>query len=1049
MSILRVRSLSRKLFNTGTQLPVVTYRSTKMLEKEIELDDDLSDLHFFAVENEDTIVVHSWTMASQPDNTAENKLKEAFDSWNPLEEDYEDPSFNTYHTGPGAYLNLNLQPFNKRSRDSGAQYKLFVGNIPRTITQKGFVNYFYSFGEPFDVALINNGQGTHNFGFISYKTEKEAELAIREVHRQPPLHLRVGFSRSEEEKTRLLKKSHEEEAILRAVNEIGPLERPVSSASFKYLCEVNKERVANVLFLSFKLVSRGRGKPPGYIPRRPGFQANKAWCLSEPIEGDWYRPTIGNSYNMSNRFILEELANNTGIVGNRRVGMGRAYLPKEEVPRNVFSHVGSHKLVKKIKKNGDVSYVHGCKIPVIRGLCSVCQKKTTLKCTRCGTWYCSSNCQIDHWPVHKAQCTAKSSFTPTNMMTGVTQDPQCAPLSRGRGKLLSSILEDARRSRSLESPTARKKGNSEQVLLDKSRADSEIKPHLTTGNSIVPKLSSNMKGSLQVVKCYGDHYIMQLTSEEDVSTEDAVLLTNLNDDMQQISIDEKFSPECGALVAVLSNENSSWCRGRIISVENEEYRVALVDLGLVEIVTTVEKLPDKYCNLQENVAMCRITRCSSTEQCIAQGSVLLFEVLSRDEQTASCLLKDNTHKEVCEGVMTVWRPLYEDVGLKTTPLSCGDIVTLSSFFDSKNLYVRSLKEEHVEGFFRIIQDVAGHCFYQAQSLDHIPRLGELVACQFAGDGNYYRALVVNTHQELFTVAFVDFGNQEEVSRGMMRSLSQELKQRPCYAVRVSLEGVLLKPLTTSAAKYLSELVGKETPLTLDYSLLLSEGAILVEEGEDNINVNQKLTDLLIPQWERDLVDNTDPTGGKVVMESSLRYVTLPVGSIIKFLVLSVLELEELTLMGCRADEDLIPHIFNTLSAQINMFCLRSGSKMYVPREKEVCLAKFSDDMWYRALCMTATINSTVVLFIDTGNMMRVPYTHVRCLPAEFAQVPALALMCTLKGVDQSLENKTKLTSALQVHNAYTARVVSQEDVTTYTLELTDMLPTFSTSAEKN
>nr|CAD7430690.1 unnamed protein product [Timema monikensis] len=570
------------------------------------------------------------------------------------------------------------------------------------------------------------------------------------------------------------------------------------------------------------------------------------------------------------------------------------------------------------------------------------------------------------------------------------------------------------------------------------------------------------------------------------------------------------SPGCGALVAVLSNESSSWCRGRIISVENEEYRVALVDLGLVKIVTTVKKLPDKYCNLQENVAMCRITRCSSTEQCITQGSVLLFEVLSRDEQTASCLLKDNTHKELCEVAMTVWRPLYEDVGLKTTPLSCGDTVTLSSFFDSKNLYVRSLKEEHVEGFFRIIQDVAGHCFYQAlpalfeyqqtpdsalgnpmvqslshvnvksattvhlgsvkvpvrvpltviklstdviclaaQSLDHRPRLGELVACQFAGDGNYYRALVVNTHQELYTVAFVDFGNQEEVTREMMRSLSQELKQRPCYAVRVSLEGVLLKPLTTSAAKYLNELVEKETPLTLDYSLLLSEGAILVEEGEDNITVNQKLTDLLIPQWERDLVDNTDPTGGKVVMESSLRYVTLPAGSTIKFLVLSVLELEELTLMGCRADEDLIPHIFNTLSAQINMFCLRSGAKMYVPREKEVCLAKFSDDVWYRALCMTATINSIVVLFIDTGNMMRVPYTHVRCLPAEFAQVPALALMCTLKGVDQSLENKTKLTSALQVHNAYTARVVSQEDITTYTLELTDMFTTFSTPAGKN
>nr|CAD7578054.1 unnamed protein product [Timema californicum] len=248
---------------------------------------------------------------------------------------------------------------------------------------------------------------------------------------------------------------------------------------------------------------------------------------------------------------------------------------------------------------------------------------------------------------------------------------------------------------------------------------------------------------------------------------------------------------------------------------------------------------------------------------------------------------------------------------------------------------------------------------------------------------------------------------------MMKSLSQELKQRPCYAVRVSLEGVLPKPLTTCAAKYLNELVGKETPLTLDYSLLLSEGAILVEEGEDSITVNQKLTDLLIPQWERDLADNMDPTGGKVVMKSSLRYVTLPVGSIIKFLVLSVLELEEPTLMGCRADEDLIPHIFSALSAQINMFCLRSGAKMYVPRENEVCLAKFSDDVWYRALCMSATVNLTVVLFIDTGNMMCVPYTHVRCLPAEFAQAPALALVCTLKVFHNN--NKCNLS-----HTRYTA-----------------------------
>jgi hypothetical protein len=74
------------------------------------------------------------------------------------------------------------------------------------------------------------------------------------------------------------------------------------------------------------------------------------------------------------------------------------------------------------------------------------------------------------------------------------------------------------------------------------------------------------------------------------------------------------------------------------------------------------------------------------------------------------------------------------------------------------------------------------------------------------------------------------------------------------------------------------------------------------------------------------------------MADALKYLELPVGQTINFLVLH--KLDNVTLMGCEAGGTIMTYVLSTMTNEINKYCISTPEKSYVPRYSELCFAKF-------------------------------------------------------------------------------------------------------------
>jgi hypothetical protein len=74
------------------------------------------------------------------------------------------------------------------------------------------------------------------------------------------------------------------------------------------------------------------------------------------------------------------------------------------------------------------------------------------------------------------------------------------------------------------------------------------------------------------------------------------------------------------------------------------------------------------------------------------------------------------------------------------------------------------------------------------------------------------------------------------------------------------------------------------------------------------------------------------------MEHDIKYLELPVGQTIDFLVLH--KLDGVNVVGCEANGKILAYVHTTMTEEINNYCSVAPEKSYVPRCSELCLAKF-------------------------------------------------------------------------------------------------------------
>ncbi|XP_022254997.1 uncharacterized protein LOC106470659, partial [Limulus polyphemus] len=180
------------------------------------------------------------------------------DDWDPLSEDYNSLTFNSYSWGPGANLPVEFLPPRKMlgsvQQGDAKKVVLFVKGVPPGMEKEGLKNLFAPYGR---VLYVHIGQSRNpkyitGYGMVHLSSLAEAETAIRELHKKPPLGLIIEFAQTNEERKMKLemKKAEMNHYKEMSLNRIG--ETSVKNQSAPLVGNYNPS-------LGSRLQSRGRG----------------------------------------------------------------------------------------------------------------------------------------------------------------------------------------------------------------------------------------------------------------------------------------------------------------------------------------------------------------------------------------------------------------------------------------------------------------------------------------------------------------------------------------------------------------------------------------------------------------------------------------------------------------------------------------------------------------------------------------------------------------------------------------------------------------------
>lgn len=915
-----------------------------------------------------------------------------FDSnWDPMRDDYENVQLNAYDHGPGANLDVSLQRPAYRNAKNEVVYKIMINRIPHGLTQIGLENIFLNCGSPKVSKCYKENADRIIWALVEFKTLQEAERAILMLDNQPPLNMKVSFARSDEENERLKKKREEEEKIAQK----WAMEYASNSSSF----------TPNQLPGSSRLIPKGglgRGTRGKFIlnayrqncERGSGLK-NCVWSNGVPDFRDpgglMYNPH-SNRHDASNKYMQGFVVTTTGKNSVRRVVMGRGFVPPQSGEASLSSDC---EVVLEKTVGSDVM------VPLLP--CRKCSSETTQKCSMCGTPYCSRKCQRDDYGRHKPECATKQSIDyPVDASSKETLKfvPMCKP------------LEPVIKMESEPTPT-----NS----------------HWDGLNSVVGLLGEGTQAVFEIKSEDSGQFHGTLSCHEVLEVADKLLC--LGHILQQSVLDLSFWPAPGTMVAV--KYEGSVCRATILFTpiigDSTVFKVALCDYAKIEDIQAenIFRLASDISGLPELAVTCDVLQSSpqlTAVLCQERSLDLKVEGPSNSKVTAQVV---NNNNEVI-GVVSIspWVPSKQWlIPVQLVP-PCQVIIT--AYHNQNAVYVRPVGRNYQEQMFTVLQMVAA-VVATSPPLDRAPHQGEMVACFYKNDGNYYRAIVQECTAEGYSVFFVDFGDICMASIQSMKFLPWEIKVKPCMAVKVSLKGVTQGPLTDDAVQYLNMLLRKEQQLRLECSKPDTDGVELFN-CSDNKSVNAQIQELLTPEWKSFMKSGEDPHKGQVFMLEDTKVLPLIKGGLksgfTNVWVTSVMPTGRVAVCPVDQDHPEVVHVLETLSFQINEYCESTDqNSSYNPRENEVCLVKFKDGLWHRAVnSMTFGATQTCqVLFLDFGNVETVPFTNIRRILPDFVHAHTLTSICQLDGIpaEPPVEMIEKVIEKVPANKQYEVEVVEE------------------------
>uniref|UniRef100_A0A8C5DSL7 Tudor domain-containing protein n=1 Tax=Gouania willdenowi TaxID=441366 RepID=A0A8C5DSL7_GOUWI len=294
------------------------------------------------------------------------------------------------------------------------------------------------------------------------------------------------------------------------------------------------------------------------------------------------------------------------------------------------------------------------------------------------------------------------------------------------------------------------------------------------------------------------------------------------------------------------------------------------------------------------------------------------------------------------------------------------------------------------------------------------------------DGNWYRAVLQNNPSPFHvSVVYVDYGNTHVLEKSEVMSIPKgcaDLLYTPMQALRFHLDLVPKEESSVNVKEWLKKAVLNKSARAIIVGLNES-GSFNVELFCEERSINEKVKELF-HKIEKETfsrvsvhVDTKNKEAQTRERKASKKPIPLKSDSAHKFFFRKLLE-EAMTAEGLGADS--VFEGFVVGAQNPNKFWIRTQKRndefnemmagigdyfrqvkldeeiLLNPEPRDLCCAMYEKDMhFYRAVVTDKLVHGAEVLFIDFGNIEKVPTMLIKNIPKAFAKIPGFAIDCTL------------------------------------------------------
>ncbi|KAF6317988.1 tudor domain containing 1 [Rhinolophus ferrumequinum] len=536
----------------------------------------------------------------------------------------------------------------------------------------------------------------------------------------------------------------------------------------------------------------------------------------------------------------------------------------------------------------------------------------------------------------------------------------------------------------------------------------------------------------------------------------AELQASLSKYCGQLSPRSDFYPTIGDICCAQFSEDDQWYRASVLAYASEEsVLVGYVDYGNFEILSLKRLCPitPKLLELPMQAIKCVLTGVRPslgiwTPEAIylmkknVQNKMITVKVVDKLENSSLVeLIDESVTPNVSvtqvlldsglaareEGVLVTDKP--SDAHEASVPLGAEaklawkwialavdqtvDVV-VCMVYSPGEFYCHVLKEDAVKKLNDLNKSLAEYC-QQKLSEDFKAEIGQPCCAFFAGDGNWYRALV---HEVVpngnVKVHFVDYGNMEEVTADELQMIPSKFLNLPFQGVQCWLADIQPrnKHWTKEAtAKFQMSVTGIELQARV---VEITEKGVGIELTDLSTSYPRIINDVLIGEhlavkasspWKdlaKNRLDNKQdlqvgtPECQAISSAVQWRTLELPVNKTVQASILEIINPNLFYAAPNEMPED--QEKLCILTAELLEYCnAQKSPSSYRPSIGDACCAKYTnDDIWYRAIVLETSDAEVKVLYADYGNIETLPLYRVQPISASHLELPFQIIKCSFE-----------------------------------------------------